>query len=127
MKKLAVLGSTGSIGRSTLEVAASLANDFKVVGLAAGRNITLLAEQTAAFRPEIVALEREQDIPAFLELCADPPPRVEAGMEGISELAGRAGNDIVVSAITGISGLDFPGLEFPGTRSVFGVKWTFLN
>jgi 1-deoxy-D-xylulose-5-phosphate reductoisomerase len=105
MKNLAVLGSTGSIGRSTLEVAAARGEDFRVVGLAAGRNIALLAEQTAAFRPEIVALEREQDVPGFLELCTDPPPRVEAGIDGVSELAGRAENDIVVSAITGISGL----------------------
>lgn len=102
---LTVLGSTGSIGRSTLEVAASLGDDFRVTGLAAGRNIALLAEQTAAFRPEIVALEREQDIPAFLELCEDPPPTIVAGREGVTELAGRAGTDIVVSAITGISGL----------------------
>jgi 1-deoxy-D-xylulose-5-phosphate reductoisomerase len=103
--KVSILGSTGSIGRSTLDVVASLADEFRVTGLAAGRNIALLAEQTSTFHPEIVALEREQDIPSFLELCQDPPPNVVAGVQGVTELAGRAGNDIVVSAITGISGL----------------------
>ncbi len=105
MKNLTVLGSTGSIGRSTLEVAANHDSAFRVVGLAAGRNITLLAEQAERFRPEILALEREQDVEAFCRACSYSPRQIVWGPEGAAEVAAYDRNEVVVSAITGINGL----------------------
>lgn len=105
MKNLTVLGSTGSIGCSTLEVAANQNSAFRVVGLAAGRNITLLAEQTERFRPEILALEREQDVEAFCRACSYSPRQIVWGPEGAAEVAAYERNEVVVSAITGINGL----------------------
>ena len=102
---LAVLGSTGSIGRSTLEVAARLGERFKVVGLAAGSNVSLLLEQVRAFGPEIVSLRTERDAAEFRRRHGRRKVRVVSGPEGAAEVAGRPGNDIVVSAITGIDGL----------------------
>ncbi len=105
MKKLTVLGSTGSIGRTTLAVAANHGGAFRVVGLAAGRNITLLAEQAERFRPEILALEREEDVEALRQAGSYLPPKIVWGAEGAVEVAGDTRSDIVVSAITGINGL----------------------
>lgn len=105
MKNLTVLGSTGSIGCSTLEVAANQNSAFRVVGLAAGRNITLLAEQAERFRPEILALEREQDVEAFRRACSYSPRQIVWGPEGAAEVAAYERNEVVVSAITGINGL----------------------
>ena len=105
MKNLTILGSTGSIGRSTLEVAANHGGAFRVVGLAAGRNVKLLAEQAERFRPEILAVEREEDVDALRDSCSSPLPMIVWGPEGAAEVAGRDRNEVVVSAITGIDGL----------------------
>jgi len=102
---LAILGSTGSIGRSTLEVAARLRERFRVVGLAAGSNVTLLLEQARVFGPEIVSLRTERDAAEFRRRYGRKKVRVVSGPEGAAEVAGRLGNDVVVSAITGIDGL----------------------
>jgi 1-deoxy-D-xylulose-5-phosphate reductoisomerase len=105
MKNLTVLGSTGSIGCNTLAVAANQDSAFRIFGLAAGRNVTLLAEQAERFRPEILALEREEDAEAFRRASSFSPSKILFGPEGIAEVAGDTRNDIVVSAITGINGL----------------------
>ncbi|MCJ7644633.1 MAG: 1-deoxy-D-xylulose-5-phosphate reductoisomerase, partial [Candidatus Aminicenantes bacterium] len=99
---IAVLGSTGSIGRSTLEIAARLKNKYRITGLAAGSNVALLLKQTAEFKPEIVSLRTERDAAEFLRRHKGGRVRVTFGPEGAVEVAGRSGNDIVVSAITGI-------------------------
>lgn len=104
-ENVAVLGSTGSIGRSTLEVAARLGERFRVVGLSAGANVALLLEQAEAFRPEIVSLRTERDAAEFRRRFGRRKVRVVSGPEGVAEVAGRPGNDVVVSAITGIDGL----------------------
>jgi 1-deoxy-D-xylulose-5-phosphate reductoisomerase len=104
-EKIAVLGSTGSIGRSTLEVAARLPRRFKVAGLAAGANVALLLEQAEAFGPEIVSLRTERDAAEFRRRFGRRKIRIVSGPEGAAEVAGRSGNDVVVSAITGIDGL----------------------
>lgn len=102
---IAILGSTGSIGRSTLEIAARLNDKYRVTGLAAGSNVTLLLKQTAEFKPEIVSLRTERDAAEFRRRYKGGRVRVTFGPEGAVEVAGRSGNDIVVSAITGIDGL----------------------
>lgn len=105
MENVTILGSTGSIGRSTLEVVDLLSQRFKVVGLAAGRNLALLYKQAEKFKPEIVALEREEDAVKFKQNCKEPYPQVTFGTKGAEEAARYYKNDIVVSAITGIKGL----------------------
>lgn len=103
---IAVLGSTGSIGRNTLEIAAGFKDRYRVTGLAAGSNVALLLKQAARFKPEIVSLRRERDAAEFRRRHKGRRVRVTFGSEGASEVAGRSGSDIVVSAITGIDGLE---------------------
>lgn len=105
MERVTILGSTGSIGRNTLEVIKSLSHRFQVLGLVAGRNIRLLKEQVEQFKPKMVSLQRKEDVEEFKGLCKDPSVRILEGDEGAEEVAGLVENDIVVSAITGIDGL----------------------
>lgn len=63
VKKISVIGSTGSIGRQTLEIARAYPDKIKVVALAAGSNATLLTEQVREFRPQIAALSDESKVP----------------------------------------------------------------
>ena len=105
MENISILGSTGSIGRSTLEVVDKLNSRFKIVGLSAGRNVKLLHSQVEKFKPKVVSLERQEDADKFRQGCKDPSIQVFCGQSGAENVAGFEENDIVVSAITGISGL----------------------
>jgi 1-deoxy-D-xylulose-5-phosphate reductoisomerase len=105
MKNVAILGSTGAIGRNALDVITRHKTAFRIVALAAGSNSRLLEEQVRAFRPEIVSLERKEDAQAFREKIKRISVRVTYGPEGAEEIGGYGNSDIVVSAITGISGL----------------------
>jgi 1-deoxy-D-xylulose-5-phosphate reductoisomerase len=103
MKRIAVLGSTGSIGRNTLKVASHLNDTIQVVALAARGNIALLEEQIRLFQPEIVAV---YDVQKARELSRKVPGcRVVEGMEGLLEVASYGSVDFVVSAIAGTLGL----------------------
>jgi len=105
MKNVAILGSTGSIGRSTLEVIDNLRHKYNVTGLAAGRNLELFQEQIDKFRPEIVSLENEEHASAIQSKIDTNDVRIVFGQEGAEEVASYTKNDIIVSSITGISGL----------------------
>ncbi len=105
MKYLSILGSTGSIGRNALEVVSLYDQEFKIVGLAAGRNLELLVEQAQMFKPEIVSLQMHSDIQKFRNLCTFVPDEIVWGEEGAETVAAHPRNEIVLSAITGISGL----------------------
>lgn len=105
MRNVAILGSTGSIGRSTLEVIASLRHRYKVTGLAAGRNLDLFLDQVEKFHPEIVSLANEDHAAAIQRRIDTNEVRVVFGQEGAEAVAGYPKNDIVVSSITGINGL----------------------
>ncbi len=105
MENIAILGSTGSIGRSSLEVMDKLSHRFRVVGLAAGRNIKLLEEQVEKFKPKIVSLEREEEAEQFRRKFKDRSIHITFSQEGAEEVASYKENDIVISAITGIDGL----------------------
>lgn len=104
-KNVAVLGSTGSIGRSTLQIIEKLSHRFDVVGLAAGRNLKLLSSQVEKFRPKIVSLERKRDADLFRKRIDDDALRIRYGQEGTEAVAQFEECDIVVAAITGINGL----------------------
>jgi len=107
MKKIniAVLGSTGSIGRSTLEIVDLLSHRFNVTGLAAGRNSDLLSSQIKKFKPEIVSLEKESDADILKAQFSDNSIHFLYGQEGTEEIARYKDADIIVAAITGINGL----------------------
>ncbi|TEU08565.1 MAG: 1-deoxy-D-xylulose-5-phosphate reductoisomerase [Candidatus Aminicenantes bacterium] len=105
MKNISVLGSTGSIGRSSLEVIDKLSHRFKVVGLTAGRNTQLLEKQVEKFRPKIVSLERKEEAEDLRRKFRGKSIKVTFAQEGAEEVASFSENDIVISAITGINGL----------------------
>ena len=103
MKRLAILGSTGSIGRSTLSLVDLYPDRFQIVALAARKQAELLFEQAQRYRPQVIALEDEQGAAYLREQL--PGVRVVAGAEGVVEVATQKSADMVVAAITGGAGL----------------------
>jgi 1-deoxy-D-xylulose-5-phosphate reductoisomerase len=107
MKRLAILGSTGSIGQSTLAVVAEHPNEFAVAGLAAGQNVKVLAEQIRQFRPARVSVQDETVAAALRELVPrEGAPEILWGQAGAREVAVASGADLVVSAMVGAVGLE---------------------
>jgi 1-deoxy-D-xylulose-5-phosphate reductoisomerase len=104
MRSVALLGSTGSIGTSTLEVVRAHPDRLQVRALAAGRNRELLREQCEAFRPACVSLARAEDA-AWLAATLSYRPEIHHGPEGLMTCAVGAGADTVVAAIVGAAGL----------------------
>ena len=104
MKRIVVLGSTGSIGTSTLDVVAAFPGDLRVVALAAGRNVDLLEAQVRRFRPETVAVA-DPEAAADLERRIGSACRVVPGPDGVVAAAIHPGADLVVSALVGAAGL----------------------
>ena len=102
MKGLSILGSTGSIGVSTLEVVRRNPDKFKVVSLAAGTNRELIEEQAEEFKPAFVSVSKEEDAK---ELRAKLKCEVAYGVEGAKNAAAYTGVDLTVSAMSGASGL----------------------
>lgn len=105
-RALSILGSTGSIGRSALEVIRLQRGRFQLSALAGGKNIDLLAKQAAEFRPARLGLLDEADIPSLRNLL--PPgyaPEIVSGQEGYEDLARLPEVDIVLSAQSGAAGL----------------------
>lgn len=105
MKKIAILGSTGSIGTQTLEVVESQ-KDMEIVGLSAGSNIKLLEEQIRKFRPRLVVVYDGKAAKELAERIKDMPTKVAAGMEGLLELAQMEEADVLVTAIVGMIGIE---------------------
>lgn len=106
MPNIAILGSTGSIGRMTLEVCASLGPDYRVVALAAGRQADLLARQAAETGASAVAVcDEESAADLRRALAGGSAPEVLVGSDGLVALASRDDVDIVVSAVVGGAGL----------------------
>ena len=109
MKRIAIIGSTGSVGRNTLSVVDYLDGDFEVVGLAANRSVAALAEQVARYGPRIVVVADSSQVEPFQKECSRvgiAPPQVLDGAEGLRSLAESGDVDIVVSAAVGAAGLE---------------------
>jgi len=104
MKKIAILGSTGSIGTQTLEVVREN-GDLEVLGLAAGNNIKLLEEQIREFHPKLVAVWSEEKAKELRENVNDLSVKVVSGMEGLIEIATIVESEILVTAIVGMIGI----------------------
>jgi 1-deoxy-D-xylulose-5-phosphate reductoisomerase len=104
-KKITILGSTGSIGRSTLEVILAHPGQFEVLALSAGRNVELLIEQIKRFRPKFVVVRSEIEVDALVEANPLPGLDVGYGQEGLKRAATLPGNEIVLNALVGATGL----------------------
>ncbi|XP_062116274.1 1-deoxy-D-xylulose 5-phosphate reductoisomerase, chloroplastic isoform X2 [Humulus lupulus] len=106
-KPISILGSTGSIGTQTLDIVAENPDKFRVVGLAAGSNITLLADQVKRFKPQIVAIRNESLIGELKEALADVEemPEIIPGEQGVIEVARHPDVVTVVTGIVGCAGL----------------------
>lgn len=104
MKKVAILGSTGSIGTQTLDVI-SRQEDLSVIALSAGSNIELLEQQTRQFHPELVCVWDEEKAKQLRDNLKDMSVRVVCGMEGLLELAVYEESDVLVTAIVGMLGI----------------------
>jgi 1-deoxy-D-xylulose-5-phosphate reductoisomerase len=105
MKKVVLLGSTGSIGTSTIKVAEDLPDRIRLVGLAAGNNVELLAAQTRKFEPEAISVSNSEKAKE-LQNVFGTRCKVFSGDEGLMELATMASADIVLIAIVGTAGLN---------------------
>ena len=113
MKAISVLGSTGSIGTQTLEIVEDFPDQFRVVALSAGRNLSLLVSQIQRHRPDVVALadpallaelkDRLMDLPA--DTRPEPLPQLVGGPEGLDVVASWDSADLVVTGIVGCAGL----------------------
>lgn len=106
MKRLAVLGSTGSIGVSTLEIVAAHPDRFRVVALTAGRNFDLLAKQVEKFRPDVVAVQSADEARLLARQLGSKAPEILHGASGLTACARAPDVDMVVSAIVGAAGLE---------------------
>ena len=103
MKNLVILGSTGSIGAQALEVAQQAG--YRVVGLAAARQVDLIEKQIREFAPDVVAMYNENAAEELRGRVADLPVRVLSGMAGLCELAALPQADMVLNAVVGMVGL----------------------
>ena len=104
MKKIAILGSTGSIGTQTLDIVREQ-KDIEVVALAAGSNITLLEQQIREFSPKLVCVFKEEAAEALKIKIADTDTKVVSKMEGLIEVAVHPESEILVTAIVGMMGI----------------------
>lgn len=110
MKKIAILGSTGSIGTQTLDVVREHSDELQVVALAAGTNKERLKEQIKEFHPKLVSLSDEKKAQELKEELAGEQVEVVCGMEGLIEVAGVDSADVVVTAVVGMMGI-LPTME----------------
>jgi 1-deoxy-D-xylulose-5-phosphate reductoisomerase len=109
MKRISILGSTGSIGRSTLDVVESYPERFQIIALAAGRNLETALEQVRRWRPRVVSVAAEEDAETFrksLNTSGISGVEVVYGSAGTVRVATHPDADFVVSAIVGVAGLE---------------------
>jgi 1-deoxy-D-xylulose-5-phosphate reductoisomerase len=102
VKKIAIQGSTGSIGISTLSVIAKNSDRFGVHSLIAGENVSLLAEQVRTFNPQVVSVKGEQEARGLREVLRDDAPEIVWGEEGIRRASLSGSVDTIVAGATGI-------------------------
>ena len=104
MKKIGILGSTGSIGTQTLEIVRNN-KDLQVTALAAGRNTGKMEEQIREFQPKLAVMWGEEEAKELRERVSDTGTRVLSGMEGLLELAVETEMEVLVTAIVGMIGI----------------------
>lgn len=105
MKKIAVLGSTGSIGTQTLEIVRAYPEELEIVALAAGSNVSLMEEQIREFHPKYAAMWSEKAAQELRMRLADLPITVLCGMDGLLQIAELEQAEVLVTAIVGMIGI----------------------
>ena len=105
MKKISILGSTGSIGTQTLEVCENL-GDVQVMGLSVNKNIKLAEEQIRKFKPKLVSVVDEDAAKELKIVVSDTDTKIISGRESMSEISAMPGIDTVVTSVVGIAGLE---------------------
>lgn len=105
MKKIGILGSTGSIGTQTLEVVRAYSEDLKVAVLAASTNVTLMEAQMREFKPEVVVMYDEKAAETLRVKTKDLSIPVLSGMEGLLEASVWEGMEVLVTALVGMIGI----------------------
>jgi 1-deoxy-D-xylulose-5-phosphate reductoisomerase len=105
LKRVSILGATGSVGTQTLQIIAENPHDYELVALIGGRNVALLAAQARQFRPAITVVSEESCLPALREALAGSGLACAAGRAAVLEAAARPA-DWTMSAITGVIGLE---------------------
>jgi 1-deoxy-D-xylulose-5-phosphate reductoisomerase len=113
MRTIALLGSTGSIGMSTLDLVRQFPDRFKIYGLVAGENLQRLAAQIKEFAPRVVSVKNEKDVPRLRSLVNSPRLEILWGETGACHIASASEIDVVLAAIVGGAGLlpTFTGLK----------------
>ena len=104
MRKISILGSTGSIGTQTLEVVENL-GDIRVAAITGNKNIALLEKQARKFQPELVAVMDAENAKALQSRLSDTKIRIVSGMDGLVEAATYEDVDTVVTSVVGNVGL----------------------
>lgn len=105
MKNITILGSTGSIGVSTLEIVAAHPDRFRVIAMTAGKNLELFARQIRTFAPRIAVVAAEADVACLKDKCAGLDVTILGGVEGLIAAATADEVEMVVAAIVGAAGL----------------------
>lgn len=105
MKKICILGSTGSIGTQTLEIVREYSEDLKVVALSAAKNVDLIEKQVREFKPAYVCMYEEDAAKELALKIADTQTKVSSGMDGLIEISSLDEIDIVLTAIVGMIGI----------------------
>ncbi|MBC8018294.1 MAG: 1-deoxy-D-xylulose-5-phosphate reductoisomerase [Verrucomicrobia bacterium] len=105
MKHLSILGSTGSIGVSTLEIVAAYPDRFRVTAMTAGKNLELFVRQIRRFSPRIAAVASAEDVPRLKEMCSGLDVEILGGLDGLIAAATADETEMVVAAIVGAAGL----------------------
>lgn len=109
-KRISIIGSTGSIGKQTLDIARAFPEQVQVIGLAAGANVELLAEQAREFRPRVICIKDESLVRKLKEVLGDTNTEIVTGLQGLITVATLSEADMVVTSVTGSIGL-VPTLE----------------
>jgi 1-deoxy-D-xylulose-5-phosphate reductoisomerase len=105
-KKIAILGSTGSIGRNALKVIDALGNNYEITALTAHNNIELLAQQVKKYKPKIAAVTNPEKADAFKNLLGKTKTEIHCGGKALSTAACESEIDVVIAAVVGAAGLE---------------------
>ena len=105
IKRIAILGSTGSIGTNSLRVIEALGPGYEIIALSGHSNVELLAEQTRKYKPKYVAITDEQQFGPLKSAVGDLDVKILAGADSIIEISGLDEVDVVLSAVVGVAGL----------------------
>ena len=105
MKRLVILGSTGSIGTQSLDIAREYKDEFEITALAAGKNVKLMEQQIREFRPGYAVMWEETAAAELKAAVSDIDIKILSGMEGLLEIASLSDYDILLTAVVGMIGI----------------------